>query len=89
MRHILTGTPGSGKTAILRELEWRGHHVVEEAATDVIALLQAQGVATPWEDPAFTDRVAALQQLRRRRLHQDDPDRNPERHPGAPVAHRP
>jgi len=37
-RFILTGTPGSGKTAILRQLEMEGYGVVEEAATDVIAL---------------------------------------------------
>ncbi|MBM0260113.1 AAA family ATPase, partial [Micromonospora sp. 4G55] len=36
--YILTGAPGSGKTAILRQLEIDGHAVVEEAATDVIAL---------------------------------------------------
>jgi hypothetical protein len=36
--YILTGAPGSGKTAILRQLELNGHTVVEEAATDVIAL---------------------------------------------------
>ena len=37
-RFILTGTPGSGKTAIIRQLELDGFSVVEEAATDVIAL---------------------------------------------------
>ncbi|BEP16614.1 AAA family ATPase [Acidothermaceae bacterium B102] len=62
--YILTGTPGSGKTALLRALEVRGHSVVEEAATDVIALDQALGVATPWTDPSFLDRILALQ-LRR------------------------
>ena len=43
--YILTGTPGSGKTAILRMLEDAGYLVVEEAATDVIALGQALGLA--------------------------------------------
>lgn len=62
--YIVTGTPGSGKTALLRALELRGHPVVEEAATDVIALDQALGVATPWTDPSFLDRILALQ-LRR------------------------
>lgn len=61
MNHVLTGAPGSGKTAILRELEVRGHAVVEEAATDVIALRQALGVAQPWTEPDFTDRIVALQ----------------------------
>lgn len=40
-RYILTGTSGAGKTAILRQLELNGHVVVEEAATDVIALENA------------------------------------------------
>jgi predicted ATPase len=43
---ILTGTPGSGKTAIIRQLELDGFSVVEEAATDVIALGRARGVAS-------------------------------------------
>ena len=47
-RFILTGTPGAGKTAILRQLEIEGFSVVEEAATDVIALEQAKGVGEPW-----------------------------------------
>jgi predicted ATPase len=42
---VLTGTPGSGKTAIIRQLELDGFSVVEEAATDIIALEQARGVA--------------------------------------------
>ncbi|MEU0486543.1 AAA family ATPase [Streptosporangium sp. NPDC006013] len=50
-RYILTGTPGAGKTAILRWLECDGHTVVEEAATDVIALHQARGEPKPWTKP--------------------------------------
>jgi len=38
--------------------------VVEEAATDVIALAQAQGIAAPWTDPSFIDSVAELQSRR-------------------------
>jgi predicted ATPase len=67
-RFILTGTPGSGKTAILRQLEVEGCGVVEEAATDVIALQQARGIAEPWTRPAFIDEVVALQAQRRGRL---------------------
>jgi predicted ATPase len=37
-RYILTGAPGAGKTAIIRQLELDRFSVVEEAATDVIAL---------------------------------------------------
>jgi predicted ATPase len=66
-RFILTGTPGSGKTAILRQLEVEGNGVVEEAATDVIALQQAKGVAEPWTRPEFVDDVVALQARRRTR----------------------
>jgi len=67
-RFILTGTPGSGKTAILRQLELEGFGVVEEAATAVIALQQAKGSGEPWKRPAFIDAVLALQALRRARL---------------------
>jgi predicted ATPase len=65
-KYILTGAPGSGKTALLRQLEMAGHPVVEEAATDVIALHQALGQAEPWHDPAFIERIVGLQ--RRRQL---------------------
>jgi predicted ATPase len=63
-RFILTGAPGAGKTAILRQLELEGFSVVEEAATDVIALWQAQGIAEPWTDRSFIDAVAGLQRQR-------------------------
>jgi predicted ATPase len=66
-RFILTGTPGSGKTAILRGLEERGHCVVEEAATDVIALEQARGIAEPWGNASFIDKIVALQRRRQQR----------------------
>jgi predicted ATPase len=41
--YVLTGAPGAGKTAILRLLEASGYPVVEEAATDVIALSRYLG----------------------------------------------
>ena len=66
-RFILTGTPGAGKTVILRRLEQAGFGVVEEAATDVIALEQAEGIAEPWTDPGFIDRVVDLQKQRQLR----------------------
>ena len=65
-RFVLTGAPGAGKTAVLRQLERDGFSVVEEAATDVIALSQACGVAEPWTHASFIDTVADLQ--RRRQL---------------------
>jgi len=74
-RFILTGAPGAGKTAILRQLELDGFGVVEEAATDVIAAGQARGTAEPWTDPAFLDAVAALQRERQiRASYQPDED---------------
>ena len=63
-RYILTGTPGSGKTAILRMLEVAGYLVVEEAATDIIALRQAQGIPEPWTRPSFIDDITNLQKQR-------------------------
>jgi predicted ATPase len=66
-RFIVTGTPGSGKTAIIRQLECEGFSVVEEAATDVIALEQARGIAEPWTHPSFIDAVANLQKQRQMR----------------------
>jgi len=65
-RFILTGAPGAGKTALLRMLEWDGFGVVEEAATDVIALRFALGPSTPWEQPRFVEDIVDLQ--RRRQL---------------------
>ncbi len=65
-RYVLTGTPGAGKTAILRQLERDGFGVVEEAATDVIALEQALGRAEPWQCAGFTDAITTLQRQRER-----------------------
>jgi predicted ATPase len=62
--YILTGPPGAGKTAALRQLETLGYAVVEEAATDVIALGNALGNEEPWHDHDFIDKVLALQRQR-------------------------
>ncbi len=62
-RFIITGAPGAGKTAIIRQLELDGFSVVEEAATDVIAAALAQGTE-PWTHPSFIDVVANLQRER-------------------------
>ena len=63
-RYILTGAPGAGKTVILRALERSGHVVIEEAATDVIALEQARGRLEPHLDPGFIDEITTLQKAR-------------------------
>ena len=67
-RYILTGTPGCGKTSIIRCLEVAGYAVVEEAATDIIALRQAQGIAEPWTHPSFIDDITSLQIQRQTRI---------------------
>ena len=63
-RFIITGAPGAGKTAIIRQLELVGFSVVEEAATDIIADAQARGTAQPWTHPSFIDEIAKLQRDR-------------------------
>ncbi|MEV5600773.1 AAA family ATPase [Streptomyces sp. NPDC052299] len=63
-RYVLTGTPGAGKTSILRCLAKRGYEVVEEAATTVIARAQARGESEPWRRAAFIDEVVDLQKQR-------------------------
>ena len=63
-RFVLTGMPGAGKTVLLRRLEMLGYAVVEEAATDVIALEQARENAEPWLRPGFIDSIVDLQRRR-------------------------
>jgi len=63
-RYILTGTPGSGKTSILQALKHQGYAVVEEAATDIIALEQRRGNLEPWRQPEFIDKIVRLQRRR-------------------------
>jgi predicted ATPase len=63
-RFIITGAPGAGKTAIIRQLELDGFSVVEEAATDVIAAAHCQGTVEPWRQPSFIDAIARLQRDR-------------------------
>ena len=64
--YILTGTPGAGKTAIVRLLELHGYAVVEEAATDVIAVDHALGHDQMSDLPAFIDKIVLLQRQRQR-----------------------
>jgi len=63
-RFIITGAPGAGKTAIIRQLKIEGFSVVEEAATDIIAAAHAQGTVEPWKDSSFIDAIAKLQRDR-------------------------
>jgi predicted ATPase len=66
-RYILTGAPGAGKTVLLRRLEADGLAVVEEAATDVNALMIGQGIAYPHLERSFIDDILALQLARQAR----------------------
>jgi predicted ATPase len=66
-RFIITGAPGAGKTAIIRQLDLDGFSVVEEAATDVIAAGHAQGGDELWRHPSFIDAIANLQRDRQLR----------------------
>ena len=63
-RFIFTGTPGSGKTSVIIELEKLGHAVIHEAATDVISQEQVEGIEKPWEDPEFVDQITHMQKMR-------------------------
>ena len=72
-RFILTGAPGSGKTAIRRQLELDGFSVIEEAATDIIVAAQARGLEKPWEHPSFLDNIVTLQRDRQLREPGVDP----------------
>jgi predicted ATPase len=65
-RYVLTGAPGAGKTTLIDALRERGHAVVAEAATDLIARRQAAGFKDPWEQEAFLTEICELQQSRER-----------------------
>jgi predicted ATPase len=67
-RYILTGTPGCGKTSIVRALELAGYLVVEEAATDVIAVRNAEGITEPHNHASFIDDITNLQKQRQLRV---------------------
>ncbi len=73
-RYIITGTPGCGKTSIIRALEMKGYFVIDEAATDVIAYEQAQGIDSPWEHSKFVDHVVHLQRQRQIQTTDSHPD---------------
>lgn len=63
-RWVVTGTPGAGKTTLVDALEARGHAVVRESATDVMA---AYGSGPqPWGSSAGSalDEIVALQRRR-------------------------
>lgn len=63
-RYILTGTPGCGKTSIIKALEKQGYVTISEAATDIITKEQALGHKAPWTHPEFIDMIVRLQKTR-------------------------
>jgi predicted ATPase len=63
-RYILTGTPGSGKTSIAKELKTKGYSIIEEAATDIIASEQTNGNMEPWTQISFIDNIVNEQKQR-------------------------
>lgn len=80
MHHILTGTPGAGKTTLIQALGAQGFKTVSEAATDVIASLQKAGIDRPWENPNFITCIVDLQRKRQGGILDESPvffDRSP------------
>lgn len=59
---VISGCSGGGKSSVLRELERRGHHVVEEPGRRIIAEERGRAdAALPWIDPAaFATRAVAM-----------------------------
>ena len=67
----LTGAPGSGKSSIIKELEYAWNEkVIAEAAEDIIKYLQAKGNPKPWEIPDFQDRILKLQLQREKQIEE-------------------
>lgn len=68
---IITGTPGSGKTSVIRQLENQGYSVVHEAATDIIEEEQASGIECPWGTSKFIDKITKMQKNRQIGANED------------------
>jgi predicted ATPase len=63
-RFILTGPPGSGKTTQIRHLAEDSFATAGEAATDLIAAWQHEGIDEPWTCSSFIDVVVETQKDR-------------------------
>src|SRR5262249_44233492 len=63
-RFVITGAPGAGKTAIIRQLELGGFSEDEEAATEITPAPPPRGTEEPWRNPSFIDVITALQRDR-------------------------
>lgn len=66
---ILTGAPGSGKSSVIRTLEydWQ-ERTIAEAAEDMIKTLRRKGYEQPWQLPDFQDKILELQLQRERQV---------------------
>jgi len=61
---VITGTPGSGKTSVIRQLQNQEYSVVHEAATDIIEKQLSNGIVQPWENDHFVDKITNMQKER-------------------------
>jgi predicted ATPase len=64
-KYIITGAPGTGKTAIIDTLKKEGHSCAEEISrTIIIEQITNGGDALPWKNlAAFSQQVIALRKL--------------------------
>jgi predicted ATPase len=68
---VLTGAPGSGKSSIIRVLQYDlNERTIAEAAEDIIKILQGQGIEKPWEREDFQDRILELQLQREQQVEE-------------------
>ena len=63
-KYIITGAPGTGKTAIINALKKQGHSCAEEISRKIITQeMASDGDALPWKNlAAFSQQVIALRQ---------------------------
>jgi predicted ATPase len=61
-KYIITGAPGTGKTAIINALKKEGHSCAEEISRTIITQeIASGGDALPWKNLAtFSQQVIAL-----------------------------
>jgi predicted ATPase len=70
---MLSGCSGGGKSALLEELRWRGHAVVEEPGRRIVRQeIASGGDALPWRDFAAFARRAIAMALADRAARRDD-----------------
>ena len=51
-RYIITGAPGTGKTAIINTLKERGYCCIDENSREIIAeQIKSKGEILPWKNP--------------------------------------